>query len=444
MKKTLTLGLLITLLFSLSACKDNGEIEFILVGNEEQNYTIDEFYTEQGFLALEGTKDLSEYVTMTNNIDPTTSGNYNVEYTLAYEDNIKVITRDVYYREQGCFVVTETTTTKCNISFSQYLNTYITLTVYYDSANMNSEMGTVFTEVENILSDYHELANKYDAFEGVVNVKTINDDPTTTHILDERLFDMIEFSLDHQDEVNNLFNIALGPVLQVWHDYRENCNTISYCAVPELSELQVPDQYTNPDDIILNSTNKSITMSENMSIDLGGISKGYISNVINEYLNTLDIDGYLFNNGQSNISVGGIHPLRDHEKYILATSDPERASSIDYPGFITIRLGDNDQLVTSGDNQQFYMVGDVLYHHIINPNTLYPERFSRTVSIIINGDAGLADLYSTAIFTMSMEDGLAFVNSKDEIEAVWYELDGTITYSTGFEDKYLETVYKTD
>jgi thiamine biosynthesis lipoprotein len=86
------------------------------------------------------------------------------------------------------------------------------------------------------------------------------------------------------------------------------------------------------------------------------------------------------------------------------------------------------------------MVGDELYHHIINPNTLMPERYSRSVSIATS-DPALADLYSTAIFTMTIEDGLAFVNSIDGLEAIWYTMDDTIVMSDNFEADYLYEAY---
>ena len=229
--------------------------------------------------------------------------------------------------------------------------------------------------------------------------------------------------------------------MQIWHNYRENCNNNSVCEVPLLADLQDANQYTDYNDIVLDEANHTITMNEGMSIDIGGMSKGYISGEIVSYLDSLNLSSYLLNNGESNISIGGTHPVRDHGKFILAIADPERYSTDAYPGYVSVRLGEGNQLVTSGDNQQFYTVGENYYHHIISPSTLMPERYSRTVSIITS-DAGLADLYSTAIFTMTVEEGILFVDSIDDLEAIWYGLDGTISYSENFESLYLDTVFK--
>ena len=348
---------------------------------------------------------------------------------------------------QECDLIEGTTILECNTTWSSYLHTVVRLRLYIleDSTLNNID---VYDEVESIISFYHDISDKYYNYDGVVNVKTINDDPTALHVISEELFDLIEFSLDHQDEVDNLFNIALGPVLKVWHDYRDNCNLSNICELPTLEELEAQEIYTNPDDIIMDRENLTITMSEFMSLDLGGVSKGYISGVIIDYLDTLDLNGYLLNNGESNITIGGTHPTRNSGEFLIAVMNPDYDYTIpkedpDYkpPYYATVYLGDGDQLVTSGDYQQNFIVDGELYHHIINVETLFPERFSRSVSIVFE-DPALADLYSTAIFSMSIEDGILFVDGVDGLEAIWYGIDGTIYFSANFETDYLNLTYE--
>jgi len=55
---------------------------------------------------------------------------------------------------------------------------------------------------------------------------------------------------------------------------------------------------------------------------------------------------------------------------------------------------------------------------------------------IITEDGGLGDIYSTAVFLMSVEEGRAFVEATDGLEAIWYNTDGTVEYSSGF-DPYI-------
>lgn len=435
MKRIIIVLTSIFLLLTLSACKN--ELTFELIGDDTLFLTTSEMYVEYGFLARDNGQDISPNVTMEGHIDPYSSGDYEVTYTLEYNGTVQTLTRMVYYRDEGCRAMEDTNLTVCERYWTQWLHTSVKLVLYYEDDTYHDVMDSIFDNVSYILEDYHELSTKYDDY-GINNVYAINQDPATTHVINQKLFDLIQFSLDHQDDVNNLFNIALGPVLAIWHDAREDCNALfgdPVCEVPSMTELNAANQFTNPDDILLDPENRSITMSENMAIDLGGVSKGYISGKIIEYLDSLEIS-YLLNSGTSNISIGGTHPSRENGKFLLAITDPTSTSG----WYAEVFLGDGDQLVTSGDYQQNFDVDGELYHHIINPQTLMPERYSRSVSIITE-DPALADLYSTAIFTMPIADGLTFVHSIDGLEAIWYTLDDTVVMSDNFEELYIHNLY---
>lgn len=89
-------------------------------------------------------------------------------------------------------------------------------------------------------------------------------------------------------------------------------------------------------------------------------------------------------------------------------------------------------MVTSGDYQRYYTVDGVRYHHIIDPDTAYPAETYRAVSILCK-DSGLADGLSTALFTMSQEEGQALLAAHDA-QAMWVLADGSVLYSPGFQD----------
>ena len=51
---------------------------------------------------------------------------------------------------------------------------------------------------------------------------------------------------------------------------------------------------------------------------------------------------------------------------------------------------------------------------------------------VINRDSGMADAYSTAVFNMDLEEGRAFVEKTDDLEALWILPDGTHVESSGW------------
>ena len=53
-----------------------------------------------------------------------------------------------------------------------------------------------------------------------------------------------------------------------------------------------------------------------------------------------------------------------------------------------------------------------------------------SVSVICD-DAALGDMLSTMLFLMSIEDGKEYVNSLDNVEAIWYLDKNSIIMSDG-------------
>ena len=88
--------------------------------------------------------------------------------------------------------------------------------------------------------------------------------------------------------------------------------------------------------------------------------------------------------------------------------------------------------VTSGDYQRAYAVDGKLYHHIIDPDTLYPSEYWRSVSIVC-ADSGIADALSTALFLLPLEEGQKLLD-KFQAEALWVDAQGQKHYSPGFRD----------
>ena len=89
-------------------------------------------------------------------------------------------------------------------------------------------------------------------------------------------------------------------------------------------------------------------------------------------------------------------------------------------------------MVTSGDYQRAYMVDGKLYHHIIDPRTLYPSEHWRSVSVVCD-DSGIADALSTALFLLPLEEGQKLLDTY-KAEALWVNAQGERFYSPGFRD----------
>ena len=460
MKKLLTITITLLFIAVLSGCKPSIEdnIIFDLILGDDIFIEIGDVYTEPGLIVRYEQEDLMDYISVEGNVNTAIPGVYMVTYTLEYKgvtiQKIRTITVDGFNFEcdevpelvvedfndslinTECENITDTDLMICQVIWSgTYLNTVVKVNIYVDQ-DTTFNTNEAFHEIETIIARYTMTADKYKQYGDIPSVCTINKDSGTETIIDQDLYDLIEYTMENQYDIEDYYDATLGTLLNVWHDYRDNCNNTSVCSLPSESLLEAANQFTGSYNVYLNENSPSITLQENTTIDLGGMSKGYVSKLIAEYLDTLDIQGYLVNNGESNISIGGTHPIRENGKFIIGITNPESIYNI----YATTYLSDGEQLVTSGDYQKYFEVEGEIYHHIIDPTTLMPASKMRSVSIIAT-DAALADLYSTAIFNMTIEDGQIFVNSIAGLEAIWFGMDGTIYYSDNFEEDYLVELY---
>jgi hypothetical protein len=101
----------------------------------------------------------------------------------------------------------------------------------------------------------------------------------------------------------------------------------------------------------------------------------------------------------------------------------------------TMKISDKS-VVSSGIYERYFIVDDVLYHHILNPKTGYPYT-SDLLSVTIVADYSVdADALSTSAFALGLKDGLIFMEEYPGADAVFITKDGNLHFTEGFEKKY--------
>ena len=112
---------------------------------------------------------------------------------------------------------------------------------------------------------------------------------------------------------------------------------------------------------------------------------------------------------------------------MVGVQDPDGGDNYLHTLYLT-----KGSMVTSGDYQRAYMVDGKIYHHIIDPDTLYPGRLWRAVTVVCP-DSGLADALSTALFLLPQDAGQRLLDQCESC-AMWVDAEGNMFYSTGFEE----------
>ncbi len=312
-----------------------------------------------------------------------------------------------------------------DVQYLDYFDTVTSITIY---AKSEEEFETYKTLAEDTMEKYHELFDIYEDYEGVNNIKTINDNAGIMPVtVDPELINLLELSKQEYDQTGGKVNVAMGSVLSVWHQYREEgLEDPQKAQIPDMQTLKEAAEHTNIDQMQIDPEASTVYLQdEKMSLDVGAIAKGYATKRLAETLKEAGVTSALLSLG-GNVETIGSKP--DKKPWRVGVQNPDTSATQSYLHVVNL----NDScLVTSGNYQRYYEVDGVRYHHIINPDTLMPEHTYDSVTIFC-GDSARADALSTAVFNMEPDEGMAFVEAQEDVEALWVFADGSERLSSGF------------
>ena len=298
---------------------------------------------------------------------------------------------------------------KFSASFYDAFDTVIIVTGYADS---QEAFDAVYNQAKDMFLHYHRIYDGYKAYEGVHNLYYVNKNAANGPVPAEpELIDLLLYMKDLQPRLLGRVNVAMGAVLSYWHECREEGETL-----PEERLLRAYGNHVNFDDVIIDESAGTIYFADPyLSLDLGAVAKGYATEIVASWLLTSGMTSYIISAG-GNVRCGE-RPLDGRARWGVGIQDPEDAlfsNSIKDVVYLT-----DMSVVTS-----------VRYHHIIDPDTLFPSAYMRQVTVVTR-DSGYADALSTMLFLLPYEEGRAFVDSQPDVEAYWVLNDGSVEFTDG-------------
>ncbi len=310
----------------------------------------------------------------------------------------------------------------------ELFDTATTITGYVRGEEVFREKSALILEE---LERYHKLFDIYHSYDGMENLCTVNalhDGEHREVTVDQKIIDMLLYSKAMYRATNGAMNIAMGSVLSIWHEYRTAGLDEPWAAeLPPMERLEEAAKHTNIDDVIIDEEASTVFLADpEMSLDVGAVAKGYAVEMVAQSLEAEDLSGFVINVG-GNVRTIGIKP--DSEPWVVGIEDPDKSSEDSYLVYLELA---GESVVTSGSYQRFYTVGDKEYNHIIDPKTLMPAENFVSVSVV-SRDSAQADALSTALFCMSLTDGLMLVEQTPNCEAMWVFADGSKRTSAGFD-----------
>lgn len=232
-------------------------------------------------------------------------------------------------------------------------------------------------------------------------------------------FANISLALEVGRLTSGAFDLTVAPLLELWGFGTGNA------VVPSEQQLAKGLPLVDYQRVRLVEEGMQVFLeAEGMQLDLGGIAKGYIVDRAVEVLRAAGVSSGTVDAG-GDIRAIGSKP--DGSPWRIGIRHPRERRKL----VAIVELRDK-AIVTSGDYERFFTVGEQRYHHLLDPQTGMPARGVTSVTVVAP-DAFTADAYSTAVFVMGRERGMALVESLPEVEAIIITEDGQIHLSSGLE-----------
>ena len=277
-------------------------------------------------------------------------------------------------------------------------------------------------QIRTEMEEYDHLYDIYHEYPNLINLCTVNNQPGVVHTVDQRIIDLLVFAREVDAFSGHRTDVMIGSVLSLWHAARETGITDpDHAQLPDETALQEAMTHSGFDCLFLDEESRTVCITDSgAKLDVGALAKGYAVQRIAEKLP----EGLLLSVGGTVVATG---PKPDGSSWVVGIQDPDGGAE-GYLHKLNLQKG---AVVTSGDYQRFFTLEGKNWHHIIDPETMYPGDRWRAVTIVCE-DSGLGDALSTTLFLSSREDGQKLLEQY-KAEAMWISKDGSELFSPGFQ-----------
>ena len=313
---------------------------------------------------------------------------------------------------------------------TQFYDTFDTIIQVIGYAETQEEFEGYAGTIHQRFQELSQLYDRFYEYSGVNNIRTINLNAGVAPVeVEPELLEMLSFAKEWCQKTQGRVNIAMGPVLEIWHQYRDQYSGQALAAdaagaLPSMEALDDANHFSSLDKVIIDREKGTVFLEDKkMALDVGAVAKGYAAQLVADEIYEAGFRSFT-------ISAGGNVITKDppldgvRNSWGIGIQDPFADLNKPDSQSLDVALVSNRCVVTSGDYRQFYTVGDQLIHHIIDPATLWPANQYRALTVVCE-DSGLGDFLSTCLFVMDYDEGRALAEELG-VGVLWVFPDGRV------------------
>ena len=232
------------------------------------------------------------------------------------------------------------------------------------------------------------------------------------------LANILSLSRGYGELTRGSFDVTVGPVVDLWAEASRRD------AIPTEAELAAARRRVGFDRIRVLEGPRAELVEPGVAVNLGGVAKGYAIDRMLPILARHGIEDALLNFGQSSTWALG-RPVDAPGWRLLA-----RGPGDDFLGILTL---EDRALSVSGSLEQWVEIAGRRYGHVLDPRSGEPLA-QRRQSMVLAGDATLAEALSKAVLVLGEREGLALVEAQPDCEALLVDADGGVWRTGGWNE----------
>lgn len=301
------------------------------------------------------------------------------------------------------------------------MGTYVSLRVYDEGKE--AVLDDAFALVDDLAAKVtsNDPGSEIDAINQAAGKEAV--------VVSDEVFKLIESAYHYASMPKSGFDLTIGPITNLWRIGFDDAR------VPKEEEIEAGLALVDYNKLKLDADKKTVFLTEEgMKLDLGAIAKGFIADSIKQLFVDKGVTTAIIDLG-GNVVIMGDSPKRENGGFNVGVQDPINDRG-DFIGTINLK---DQSIVTSGIYERYLTYQGKTYHHLMNPETGYPFE-NELLSVTVITDMSLdADALSTVGFGFGLEDGLAFFNEKDNVEAVFITKDLDVYTTDGLKELFVLT-----
>lgn len=285
------------------------------------------------------------------------------------------------------------------------LDTLITVTIY-DAGTADAERA-----LDAAFEEMARLEGLLSATRDGSDVCAINSAKGQAVVVAPETAEVLTRAIAYAELSNGALDVTIRPVSALW-DFESG-------KLPDAAALRAAVATVDYRHISLEGT--SVTLSEG-AIDLGGIAKGYIADRMADVLKEQGVEAALLDLGGNIVTLG----YNNKNPFRIGVKNPADTEKL------CARLESaNGAVVTSGIYERGFTMGDVRYHHLLDPSTGRPVQNTLASVTVVCDHAIDADALSTACFVLGEVKARQLVGGLEGVEVLFVRRDGTVSATEG-------------